>query len=226
MSRGQFGMRGKAGTPLALPARVPGSSGRDQHLPEHLAHHRIFVAVTLAPALRDAVAGLRPHLASVSTSLRWVSTGNLHFTLQFLGRISAAQVARVTEVTREVARRAQSFAITLGGVGAFPSPRRPQVVWVGVPEGADRLTALADDLDRALHWLKFPPEPRPFRPHLTVARVKASGAAPDLSGLLPGLRGLVIGSQAVDALLVMESTLKPAGAVYHAVDEVRLCEPG
>ena len=185
---------------------------------------RVFVAVALVPALREAIGGARSRLDSAGSALRWVPPDNLHFTLKFLGEIAEARVAGVADAAREVAGRTGRFEITLAGLGAFPSPRRPQVVWVGVGDGADRLVALAGDLDTALYRLKFPREHRPFQPHLTVARVRRAGPVPDLSGPLDGLAGLVLGSQPVDALLVMESTLNPSGATYRPVDTVRLRE--
>ena len=185
---------------------------------------RVFVAVALAPALREAIGGARSRLNSAGSALRWVPPDNLHFTLKFLGEIAEARVAGIADAAREVAGRTGRFEITLAGLGAFPSPRRPQVVWVGVGDGADRLVALAGDLDTALYRLKFPREHRPFQPHLTVARVRRAGPVPDLSGPLDGLATLVLGSQPVDALLVMESTLNPSGATYRPVDTVRLRE--
>jgi len=185
---------------------------------------RIFVAVALVPALREAIGGLRFRLNSAASSLRWVPPDNLHFTLKFLGEIGEAGVGRVADAARGVAERTKRFEIMLAGLGAFPSPRRPQVVWVGVGEGADRLIALARDLDAALHRLKFPLEDRPFQPHLTVARVRRAGPVPDLSGPLHDLDGMILGTQTVEALLVMESTLKPSGATYRPLDTVWLRE--
>lgn len=178
----------------------------------------------VAPTLRRAVVGLAPQWGEVGRSLRWVPPDNLHFTLKFLGEITSPQLAGVAAAAKDVAARAQGFRIALAGLGAFPSPRRPQVVWVGVTEGADRLIALAADLEAALHRLKFPKEVRPFRPHLTIARVRRRGLALDLTGVLAPLGGFALGAQEVTNLLVMESTLHPCGAIYRQVEEVGLGE--
>ena len=193
---------------------------------ETRARRRIFIAVALAPTLRHAVAGLEPRFSAAANSLRWVAPDHLHFTLKFLGEITGAEVTRAGEAARQVGARTRSFAITVAGMGAFPSPRRPQVVWAGVSDGADRLIALAGDLDEALRRMKFPRERRPFQPHLTVARVRRSGPAPDLTAILQELGGVPVGTQAVEALLVMESTLNPSGSIYSQVEEVRLGEVG
>jgi RNA 2',3'-cyclic 3'-phosphodiesterase len=185
---------------------------------------RIFVAVGLDAALRETVAGLRSRVNSTAASLRWVPPGNLHLTLKFLGEITERRTAGVVAAAREVAGRARPFSMTLAGMGAFPSPRRPRVVWVGVVEGSERLVALAGDLDAALRRMRFPKEAHPFRPHLTVARAKDADPAPDLSDTLRDLGGVMVGTQTVDTLFVMQSTLNPAGAIYHPVEEVRLGE--
>ena len=207
-------------SPAAAPAGHAGRVGAGQ------THHRIFVAVALAPALREGIALIQPRLVAASAGLRWIPPENLHLTLKFLGAVTAPRLARVTEAVREAASRTRSFTITLAGVGAFPSPRRPRVVWVGVRDGADRLAALAANLDTELGRRKFPRERRPFQSHLTVARVRSGGPPPDLSELLAGLSDLGVGSQRVEAMFVMESTLRPSGAIYHVVEEAMLRESG
>lgn len=185
------------------------------------ARHRIFVAVALAPHLREAIAGVRVRLGDASQALRWVPPDNLHLTLRFLGEITAAQVTRATEATREAVQAAAPFTITLVGLGAFPSARRPRVVWIGVAEGADRLIALAEALEKAMQRRKFPREPRAFQAHLTVARARM-GSPPDLTEVLAGVGRPLIGTQEVAALVVMESDLRPSGPVYREVAQASL----
>ena len=160
-----------------------------------------------------------------SSGLRWVPPSNLHLTLKFLGEITAAQMAKVADAAREVAQSTVPFAITLAGLGAFPSARRPRVVWIGVTDGADRLVAVAEALAAALARRRFPREPRSFQPHLTVARVRTGGPPPDLTADLARAGSPLIGTQEVAALAVMESFLRPSGPVYQEVAEGRFGEP-
>ena len=186
---------------------------------------RIFVAVALAPALLAAVSGMRARLAEAESTLRWVPPENLHFTLKFLGGITPPQLAGVVAAAREVAARTQRFSIMLAGLGAFPSARRPRVVWVGVSSGADHLVALAEHLDVVLRPAHASREDRPFRPHLTIARVRDAAPVRDLSKEIDALRELEWGSQTVGAIRVMESHLRPSGAIYQPVEEVWLRGP-
>jgi 2'-5' RNA ligase len=181
----------------------------------------MFVAVAVDAGVRERLGRLSRRLpAEAAQALRWVPPEHLHLTLKFLGEVSDARLGRVAEAVHAAAEGAVPFTIGLEGVGAFPSPRRAQVVWVGVREGAERLVALAAALERLLAARRFPREARPFRPHLTVARVRGARGQLDLSAVLPGMADLGFGSLAVRALHIMESRLRPSGAVYRVVEEV------
>lgn len=184
--------------------------------------HRIFIAVPLDPSLREAVRALETRIEADGARVRWVKPENLHFTLRFLGHIGEGELARVREAARRACAGTGPFRITLGGVGAFPNARRPQVVWIGVGEGAAAMVALAKRLEDALAAAGFSREDREFAPHLTLARVKEPRLWGDLSRVLPSYQGERVGEQAVACIVVMESLLRPQGAVYTPVEEVRL----
>ncbi len=93
--------------------------------------HRTFISVELSPENRQLVADLQERLRAAGARLRWVKPHNLHFTLRFLGDLPAAQVARAVVATREAVKTAAPFTVTIGGLGAFPTFERPQVVWEG-----------------------------------------------------------------------------------------------
>jgi len=183
---------------------------------------RIFVAVALDPALRDAVLALERRLEDAGARLRWVKPENLHFTLRFLGEISEPQLNRVRSAVRDASAGIAPFRIVLASIGAFPSARRPQVLWAGIREGVEAMEELARRLDDALALERFPREPRGFTPHLTLARVKDARLWGDLSRVLPVFEGEDVGEQDVTSLLVMESVLRPQGPIYTPVEEVRL----
>ncbi|HXF82167.1 MAG TPA: RNA 2',3'-cyclic phosphodiesterase [bacterium] len=186
------------------------------------ARRRIFIAVPLDPALHEAVLRLQRLLEEDGIRLRWVAPPNLHITLRFLGQITERELERAREAARRACREVPAFRITLAGVGAFPDLRRPQVVWVGVTDGAGTMAELARRLDDALARERFAPDPRGFAPHMTLARVRDPALQARLSRSLPGLREERVGEQGVTAVVVMESLLGPQGAVYTPVEEVRL----
>ena len=184
--------------------------------------HRIFIAVELDPALREAVGEIEHRLEKAGAHAKWVKPASLHFTLRFIGEIPAAQVARVKIAVREAMVGIQPFDIVLQSLGAFPSLRRPQVVWVGVTEGAGELEAVAARINDHLARHRFPPPDREFRPHLTLARVRGAHAWGDLVRALDQFRDAGMGRQRVEAISVMESELMAHGPLYTRIEEVRL----
>jgi len=184
--------------------------------------HRIFIAVELDSTLHQAVIELQHQLEAAGARVHWNKPGQLHFTVRFIGEITPAQVALVKVATREAVSEIAPFTITLRRLGAFPSFQRPQVVWVGVEDGAAELQALAAKLETQLAHHRFPPEERPFRPHLTLARIRDERQWGDVVRALTQFRDAAVGSQQVQAVTVMESELTPRGPVYTRVEEVSL----
>jgi 2'-5' RNA ligase len=157
--------------------------------------------------------------------LRWVAGDALHLTLRFLGEITEQAVGRVAAAAGNAAASTPPFSITLAGLGGFPSLREPRVLWIGVADGGAPLDALARTLEGELVAGGFPPEARPFHPHLTLARARSVGAPPDLRRCTAGLAwptGAAIGVQHVDAIVVVESTLGTAGPTYREVSRAAL----
>jgi RNA 2',3'-cyclic 3'-phosphodiesterase len=178
--------------------------------------HRIFIAVPLADGIRAAAGQARRPLAAYGDRLRWVEPAHLHLTLHFLGNISTAMVAEAVAAAEETAGPETAFSITFAGLGAFPSAASARVVWVGVTDGADRLTALAARLGAALRGRRFTLEDRPFAAHLTLARVRGTGRPPDLRRETEAMRRIVLGEQCVTEVVVVKSVLG-ASAPTHTV---------
>ena len=136
---------------------------------------RLFFALQLS---EEAKARLRPALAGIAR------TDQLHFTLAFLGEQPETSLPRLHEAGQAV--RVPEFDLAIGGTGAFPNLHRPRVLWLGVMEGAEQLCAVAEQLRGALLERGFSLEDRPFRPHLTIARVKDRAGAKSLEKVPQG----------------------------------------
>jgi 2'-5' RNA ligase len=111
----------------------------------------------------------------------------------------------------------------LGPLNAFPNPARPRVLWVGLSEGAGAVTALAGAVDDALRGAGFGPADRPFRAHITLARVRegAQGLETIRDAAIPEPPKAAF----LDRVAVMKSDLHPSGSRYTALQEVRLRPP-
>ncbi|MBX6378569.1 MAG: RNA 2',3'-cyclic phosphodiesterase [Clostridia bacterium] len=161
--------------------------------------------------------GLAPEL----TGLKWVEPATLHVTLRFLGELNPREAARVREALRPLGQRFPAFPLRFEGVGAFPSPAMPRVLWVGTT-GSDGLQRLWEGVQEALAQAGWPAEAGPFRPHLTVARVRRPGRRPDVEAAVAAARGRVFGEMVTRSFRIYESRLQPTGPVYEALETVEL----
>jgi len=132
---------------------------------------RLFLAINLTPEVRRDVADATAALREAVPELAWVREHLLHLTLKFLGDQTDERAEELRPVLETVAGRHRPLSMTLGGIGAFPNFRRARVVWLGVGQDP-RLELLHHDVEVACEALKFEVEGRPFRPHLTLARVR------------------------------------------------------
>ena len=157
------------------------------------------------------------------TGLRLVDPNGVHLTLKFLGNVDSSRVSVLTDALDAVGEGAAPFALQLSGVGAFPTPRSPRVLWAGVTGDIESLTALARLVDEACSTLRFSRERRPFSPHLTLARVRENASAHERqhsASILENI-GLAPGKPfPVEAFHLIRSTLTQSGPIYETVHTV------
>lgn len=133
---------------------------------------RLFLAINLDPRIRREIVEATAPLRVAAPSASWVEDHRLHLTLKFLGEQADDRVEPLRATLDDVARRHKPFSMRVGDVGAFPNFRRARVVWMGV-EREPRLELLHHDIEVACEALGFELEGRAFRPHLTLARLRA-----------------------------------------------------
>ena len=183
---------------------------------------RLFIGISLPKKLRERVYDAARSIREASYPIRWVDEKNLHVTLKFLGEVKAERVAAVEESMSRVAEKNAPFVTTLEGFGAFPTVRRPRVLWIGVGPTSE-LRCLKQDLELAMGALGFEVETRAFHPHVTVGRADPRGGA----GAFRGLDELVASSSCgaevkVHTVDLIRSRLSAEGATYSVVSGMRL----
>jgi 2'-5' RNA ligase len=179
---------------------------------------RTFVAIELSPDVLRKIGALQARIKDEFPPglVRWVRPEGIHLTLKFLGDVSADRLDAIAEAMQAACAPHPPFSLSIGGMGVFPNPRRPRVVWIGVEEPGGTLLRLQRDVERAISPLGFPAERRRFSPHLTLGRVKQGRTAAELEALgqYTTHARVRIGEMAVDAVYLMRSDLRPTGAVY------------
>lgn len=201
---------------------------------------RVFTAVELPRATRQAVVDLAERLLAVPQGgagrfwrrgLSPVPPENLHVTVRFLGDVDEERLPEVLGALRTGVAAVPPGPAEVSGVGAFPTPARPRVVWCGVTDTAGTLTRLEGAARDALLPLGFPPEDRPYHPHVTLARVRDGRVGRDLAGRLSELIDGApprCGAVPVDHLTVFHSTAsrgdRSRGPRYECLDRIELTE--
>ena len=155
--------------------------------------------------------------------MRWVTLDQMHLTLKFLGNVREERVPAIANILEESANRFSSFVVELGNVGAFPHLRKPQTIWLGI-ERAESLSALAEEIERALSGQGFEREKRAFRPHLTLGRVKAPRGLSDLAAGLQQLANETpsVVEWPVEEIELVRSELLSSGPVYSTLQRFPL----
>lgn len=179
---------------------------------------RVFVAVGLSAEAReqlvDAVARIR---REVPDGIQWANPDGMHLTLKFLGNIPVESVDPLLERVESISDLHAPFPLHLDGLGVFPNPRRPRVLWAGVGGDLDALGRLQQAMEEGVNALGYRPEERPFRPHITLGRPRRSvpdGQLGRIGSVLSSLDPPASVAWDVAAVDVMRSELHPSGARY------------
>jgi len=152
----------------------------------------------------------------------WVRPDKIHLTLKFLGDIDSKQVPELSGALVRALEGLPAFPVSLGPLGVFPPNGSPRVLWIGLEDPEKRLGPLKNRVDEALEPLGFPPEKRPFAPHLTLARIRSSKGAGRLRDHLRTLKPLPPVTFQVDRVVLYRSELTPQGSVYTGLAQVPL----
>jgi 2'-5' RNA ligase len=190
---------------------------------------RAFIAIDLSSEtqlkLEQVSAHLRESLKDIP--IRWVQVENIHLTLKFLGDVSLSNLEVLQKMLNSEVAGHVPFEISVGELGAFPNPRQPRVIWIGV-EGPSELKAVQYGIETQMERLGYAREERPFSPHLTLGRVSRNISSQDLrriGELLDVYKVGFLGATQVKTINLYKSDLRPGGAVYTCLFSAPLSTP-
>ena len=186
---------------------------------------RSFIAIDFPEETRKVLENVQEELKQYGAGVRWVKPRSIHLTLKFLGNIQAAQVEDIALAVAQEIRDHPPITLRPAGLGAFPSLRKPRVIWIGLEGEVQRLNEIQARVENALEPLGFVREKRGFRPHLTIGRVKDRRKLQSLVDAMATLDVPPFNSFDADEIILYKSDLRPTGAIYTKLHRMPLAAP-
>jgi 2'-5' RNA ligase len=182
---------------------------------------RLFVSADV-DGLAEKIAAVQRPFADAA-GLRLTDPQQAHITLQFLGDTRSEQLPDLREAVRTAVADSGlgPFRTELGGLGVFPGLEYISVVWLGVHEGSEQLTALHERVESQTTALGLDPEEHVFTPHVTLARMDHAGDKKRVQELVETCDPTA-GTLTLDTVCLTESTLTADGPVYETVEQFDL----
>ena len=182
---------------------------------------RTFVAIEInaGPRLRRII----DQLDQVGPPVRIVRTPKLHLTLKFLGQTTEDEVPDLVRILDEFSADASGIDTHLLGLGAFPNRKKPRVIWTGIQE-SPAVTVLQTTLDQPLCEAGWPRDERPWRPHVTLARINTRRQPPPavMFELLDQNVATEFGICRLGKVGIYRSLLTPQGPEYTCLHSAEL----
>ncbi len=188
---------------------------------------RLFWAVEAGPPAAERLREACEDLRGAGADVKWVSS--FHLTMAFLGDIPPDRENAAAEAGKRAVSGMSAAGARVAGLGAFPSWKRPKVLWAGLDEeGRNALTETARVLHKELMEEGFQLEKRAFLPHITLGRVRSGRGLEALDKRLERWRPEKAWDGAsFDAkeLVLFESRLTQAGPAYTPRSRAAMAAP-
>jgi len=153
--------------------------------------------------------------------IRWVNLENIHLTLKFFGNTPTHRMADISLIFEELAGGFTPFQLQLEGVGVFPSPQKPKVLWMGI-KNPKKLITFAQKGSHLLQKIGYQAEKRKFSPHITLGRIKFVKNVNLYKSVLQKYQNMQFQTVEVSSFILYESILTPQGAIYKILEKYNL----
>lgn len=182
---------------------------------------RTFIAIPTPDNVRQVLSDIQSELKSSHAEVKWEQPEKLHITLRFLGDVDEQQLPHLIKDCATIMCNLNSFSLIYEGLGCFPDPRNPRIIWAGSHNDDGRLIYMKKEVEDIAARYGFERETRPFHPHITLARVQGRG---NIQNLIKMLQSVTFEPHPViiDEVHFMKSELRPAGSIYTRLQTIAL----
>lgn len=189
-------------------------------MPDAEKNIRAFLAIEPPENILQEISRLQEKLKrEISGRLSWTRAQGQHLTLKFFGNISTDDVDNICSAVKNRIAAGLFLNLKIERLGVFPDARKPRILWCGTSGDTSNLAALQKQLDNDFAVIGFPVEDRPFRAHLTLARIKDPHGLTGLAEALKKHTAFCAGEFAVREVVLFQSRLTPQGPIYARLAE-------
>lgn len=177
---------------------------------------RIFIAIQIEPGetLLKMISSFKSVLHE--NEIKWTNPDNLHITLVFLGDTGEEQIRIISNILKERCEGYGKFEMMIKGSGVFKSINDPRVIWAGI-EQTEKLKNLNGLIKSGLKTAGIGPGESPFKPHLTLGRIKRLNHVINFKELIEKYNDIEIQKVPVYEVILFESILLHTGPVYNQI---------
>ena len=183
---------------------------------------RLFIAIEIPDEIKKEMVKVQEQLRKANVDASWTRAEGMHLTLKFLGEVADQKVPEIMSNLRNAAEGIGPLGLSVSGVGTFPNPKNARVAWIGIAGDIEQLMRLQVAVENAMVLLGMAREERKFTPHLTLGRIKYIRSRDTWIKTLEGIKDISLPGFEVTSVSLMQSELKPAGAVYTEMGRVEL----
>lgn len=179
---------------------------------------RTFIAIEIPELVKSELVKLQAELRRTGAEVNWSNPESIHLTLRFLGETEERRLEEVKQLCANIAAEFQPFTLQVKDTGCFPNFRQPRVLWIGLAGEMEIAAQLQKRLEDGATALGFRQEDKPFKPHLTIGRLKSGKNVKPLVAKADMYR-LPELSFEVSEIALFKSELLPAGARYTVLEK-------
>ena len=185
---------------------------------------RCFISISIPDGIKKGMTAIQERLKKAGADVSWTRPEGMHLTLKFLGEIEEERLKEIGTALSLSVIGIKPFSLDVSGIGTFPDIRRPRVIWIGLKEDGNNMIELQRNVEKELEKLGFAAEKRGFTPHITLGRIRSPKNIERLLNLVDEEKAIDLDGFEVTNIHLMQSELRPAGAIYTELISVELME--